>query len=182
MFQKHSNTSFYAPDFELPGINGQVHHLSRNLENYRAVAVVFICNHCPYVSSYLERLKEIQSEFKNSGFTLIAINPNDPKQRPEDSFEKMKSFAVEQDLNFPYLWDSSQDVARAFEAEVTPEAFLIDGAVKVRYKGAIDDNANAPENVQTPYLEQAIRSLLAGEEIAVTVTKAVGSPILWREA
>lgn len=115
----------YAPDFELPGVDGEVHHLAQYLEKYRAIGVIFMCNHCPYVGLYLERLKQIQTDFLASGFTLIGINANDATQYPEDSFENMKAFAATRNLNFPYLRDPTQDVARSFGASITPEAFFI---------------------------------------------------------
>ena len=102
----------YAPDFELPGIDGQVHHLSSYLRKWRGIAVIFMSNECPYVSSYLYRLKQIQSRFESQGVTLVGINANDLYQYPKDSFEKMKKFARVNQLNFPYLWDPTQDVAQ----------------------------------------------------------------------
>jgi len=91
----------YAPDFELPGVDGAVHHLRRYLSSHRAIAVVFMCNHCPYVRLYLERLKQIQSAFAEQGVVLIGINANDDAQYPDDSYEKMKQFAAQYQLNFP---------------------------------------------------------------------------------
>lgn len=170
----------YAPDFELPGIDDKVHHLSRYLEQWKVVGVVFICNNCSSVCSYLDRLKQIQAEFRNKGFTLIGINAHDANQYPEESFENMKKFAFEKNLDFPYLWDSTQDVAHSFGAQKTPEAFLIDNMGIVRYGGRIDDNA-LPEAVQVSYLQKAIAALLAGEEVSPKSTEPIGSPIKWRK-
>lgn len=170
----------YAPDFELPGIDDQVHHLASYRQHWRAVGVVFLCNDCPYVFSYLERLKQIQAQFRDKGFTLVAINANDANQNPKESFQNMKKFATERKLNFPYLWDTTQDVARSFGAEKTPEAFLIDEEGILRYSGQIDDNARNPKAVQVSYLRNAIAALLAGEEVSPKSTRAIGSPIAWR--
>lgn len=170
----------YAPDFELPGVDDRVHHLSRYLQEWKGVGVIFLCNECSYISSYLDRLKQIQSQFQNKGFTLIGINANDAKQSPADSFENMKKFALETQLNFPYLWDSTQDVAHSFGAHKTPEAFVIDNMGILRYNGPIDDNPNDPAAVQVPYLQSAIAALLAGEEISVKSAEATGSPLKWR--
>lgn len=170
----------YAPDFELPGIDGQVHHLSRYLKQWRAVGVVFLSNHCPYVLSYLDRLKVIQDQFYNQGLTLIGINANDANRYPEDNFPQMKTFARHRELNFPYLWDPTQDVACGFGVEKTPEAFLIDQSGILRYSGRIDDNPHNAEFVEHPYFEQAIASLLEGEAISPTSTEVVGSPLAWR--
>ncbi|MDZ8186385.1 MAG: thioredoxin family protein [Nostoc sp. ChiSLP02] len=166
----------YAPDFELPGIDGQVHHLSRYLEKFRAVGVVFICNHCPCVDLYLDRLKNIQAEFAPQGFTLIGMNGSDSSP----SFENMKAFAQRHELNFPYLWDPTQDVTRSFGATKTPMAFLIDSTGVVRYKGQIDDSPQDPSSVEKDYLRDAIISLFAGQEINIPQTEPIGSILIWR--
>lgn len=170
----------YAPDFELPGIDKQVHHLSRYLETFRAVGVIFICNHCSYVRSYIERLRQLQSEFRFQDCTLIGINANDAQQEPKEGFEEMKLFAQQVSLNFPYLWDPTQDVARSFGAGKTPEAFLIDQAGTLCYSGQIDDNPMHPEAVEVPYFRNAIAALLNNQEIKPTSTEAIGCPIQWR--
>jgi peroxiredoxin len=170
----------YAPDFELPGVDGNVHHLARYLERFRAVGVIIMCNHCPYVRLYLDRLKQIQSEFGGQEFTLVGINPNDDRQFPEDSFEQMKVFASEQQLNFPYLRDVTQEVARGFGADRTPHAFLIDQSGVLCYSGAIDDQPQDANAVQQPYLRRAIRQQLAGETIQTASTSAVGCSVKWR--
>ncbi len=170
----------YAPDFELPGTDDGVHHLAPYLERFQTIGVVFMCNHCPYVQMYLDRLKQIQAEFQSPKFTLVGINPNDAEQFPEDSFENMKTFATERQLNFPYLRDVAQDVARAFGATKTPQAFLVDQAGKIRYGGGIDDQPQAPSTVRSHYLRQAITQLLQGEPIAAPITEVVGCSVKWR--
>jgi len=171
----------YAPDFELPGTDGDVHHLAQYLKQFKAVGAVFICNHCPYVRMYIDRLKQIQQEFEAQGVTLIGINSNDEKSYPADSFEHMKQFAAEYQLNFPYLRDVTQDVAEAFGAEWTPEVFLLDQAGVLRYSGSVDDNAQNPAVVTSTYLKQAIAHLLAGSPIAATTTSPIGCSLKWRQ-
>jgi peroxiredoxin len=170
----------YAPDFELPGIDGSVHHLARYLEHYRAIGVVIMCNHCPYVKMYLERLKQIQTEFQAQTFTLVGINANDDRHYPEDSFEQMKIFAADHQINFPYLRDVTQDVARSFGAERTPEVFLIDQSGVLRYSGLVDDNAQNPEAVVHSYFRNAIAQLLANKPIDPDFTHAIGCSVKWR--
>jgi peroxiredoxin len=170
----------YAPDFELPGTDGMVHHLARYLETV-AVGVIFMCNHCPYVHLYLNRLKQIQADFQNQGFTLIGINANDDQRYPDDSFENMKRFVAEQQLNFPYLRDVTQDVAKTFGAERTPEAFLIDRSGILRYSGLIDDHAQDPGAVRVNYLRDAIAQLLLNGSVTVPSTHAVGCSVKWRQ-
>ncbi|MGE5655571.1 MAG: thioredoxin family protein [Actinomycetota bacterium] len=171
----------YAPDFELPGIDDEVHHLARYLEKYRVVAVVFMCNHCPYVRLYLDRLKQLQEDFQSQGVTLIGINANDAVQYPDDSFENMKTFAAAHQLNFPYIRDVTQDVAQSFGASRTPEVFLLDGEGKLRYRGLVDDNANDPGGVQAAYLRNAIAQLLKGEPVNPPTTEAIGCSVKWRQ-
>lgn len=179
---EHSNSSIhcYAPDFELPGTDGSVHHLARYLETFRGVGVVIMCNHCPFVRLYLDRLKQIQTDFQQQGFTLVGINSNDDSQFPEDSFDKMKTFVIEHDINFPYLRDVTQDVAQSFGAQRTPEVFLIDQAGFIRYRGAIDDSPQDANAVTVHYFRDAIERLLSEEEILLNSTSAIGCSVKWR--
>lgn len=170
----------YAPDFELPGTDNTVHHLARYLETLQAVGVVFMCNHCPYVKLYLERMKQLQAKFASQGFTLIGINPNDATQFPEDSFDKMKQFVVDQGLNFPYLRDETQDVAHSFGAKKTPHVFLLNQAGVLCYGGSIDDNPNQPDAVRFPYLQDAIAQILSGAPVKPTSTDPIGCSVKWR--
>jgi peroxiredoxin len=170
----------YAPDFELPGIDGTVHHLARYLESHQAVAVVFMCNHCPYVKLYLDRLKQLQADLGPRGFTLIGINPNDADRYPDDSFENMKSFAAANSLNFPYLRDVTQDVAQTFGATKTPHVFLLNKAGRLSYTGSVDDNAQDAAGVKITYLSSAIGQILANQPITLTATEPVGCSVKWR--
>ncbi|MDJ0535089.1 MAG: thioredoxin family protein [Xenococcaceae cyanobacterium MO_207.B15] len=170
----------YAPDFELPGMDEEVGHLGRYLKQYQAIAVIFISNQCPYVHQYLDRIKKIQADFHPQGFSFIAINSNDSGNTLQESFETMKGFAQQHNLSFPYLRDSTQDVAKSFGVQVTPEVFLLDNKSVVRYAGNIDDNPDAPDSVTSSYLRDSITSLLSGQEIATNYTEPVGTPIKWR--
>ncbi len=180
----------YAPDFELPGTDRSVHHLTRYLEKFRAVGVVIMSNHCPYVQLYLDRLKQIQADFQAQGFTLVAINgsdvnssdvnSSDEQSHSEEGFESMKTFAAEHQLNFPYLRDMTQDVVRSFGAAHTPEVYLLDRLGIIRYRGAIDDNPQNPQGVQRDYFRQAIVRLLLEQEIIVKSTNSIGCSVKWR--
>jgi len=169
----------YAPDFELPSVQGDVVHLGHYLENHTAVVVVFICNHCPYVKAYLSRLIDIQHDYQSKGVTLIGINSNDQQKYPEDSFDKMKVYAQEWGLNFPYLRDRNQDVANAFAATCTPEPFVIDKAGKVCYRGQIDDNYRDPDAVTSNDLRDSIDLILKGEQITKPMSAAIGCSVKW---
>ena len=170
----------YAPDFELPGIDKQVHHLGRYLNNFQAIGVVFIGNNCSRVEEYIEQLKKIQTTYESQGFTLIAINSNDSGGTIEESFEAMQDFAEKQQLNFPYLRDPTQDVAKSFGAQVIPEVFLIDSQAVIRYTGKIDDSAESTDSPVNFYFQNSIDALLTGAEISPNSTKPVGEPIKWR--
>ncbi|MFG3818761.1 MULTISPECIES: thioredoxin family protein [Limnothrix] len=170
----------YAPDFEIPGADGKVHHFATYLGQYKAAVVIFMCNHCPYVGMYLDRLKALQAEFEPQGVTLIGINANDANQFPEDSFDAMKVFARERGLNFPYLWDPTQDVADCFGAKKTPQAFLVDANSVMRYIGAVDDSPQDPSVVTQAYLRDAITSFLDEQPIAIAFTEAIGCSVKWR--
>jgi peroxiredoxin len=180
MEQTKTKIGSYAPDFELRGIDNQVHHLSRYLHRFRAVGVVTMSNHCHYVDNYIESLNSIQTHFQAQGFTLVGINGNDDRRYPEETFENMQSFATAHQLQFSYLRDTTQDVLRSFGATCTPEAFLIDESGILCYHGAIDDAAHQLRGAQQHYFHTAITQLLNGEAIAISKTDAIGRPIQWR--
>jgi peroxiredoxin len=170
----------YAPDFELPGIDNEVHHLRRYLEKFRAVGVISMSNHCPYVNSYLDRLKSIQREFAKSRFTLIGMNGTSVHEHSGSSLENMKAFAQDHHLNFPYLWDSTQDVTRSFGASKTPMAFLIDSDGILRYRGQIDNHPQEPSAMGKDYLRNAIACLCKGQAINLPETTPAGTSLIWR--
>ncbi len=170
----------YAPDFELPGIDRQVYHLGRYLEKFKAIGVVFLGNNCSYVNKYIDRLKQIQAEFAASSFTLVGINSNDTDSTLEKTFEAMIAFAEKNQLNFPYLRDPTQDVAKSFGARVIPEVFLLDSNAVIRYAGRIDDSPES-DQVQTPYLRNSIAALLAQQEINPSYIEPMGELIQWRK-
>ncbi|NJK38563.1 MAG: thioredoxin family protein [Oscillatoriales cyanobacterium RM2_1_1] len=177
---KGTSINSYAPDFELPGVDGGVHHLARYLEKFQVVGVVFLSNQSAHVQLYIDRLKQIQQDYQGQGVILVGINPNDIAQSPEDNFEEMKIFAASHGLNFPYVRDVTQDVAASFGAELLPEAFLLDHQGVLRYRGQIDDSPETPESVSTPYLRLAITQLLQNQSIDPVTTIPVGDPICWR--
>ena len=168
-----------AISFNLPGIDG-ANHVLAEYSGKNAVAVIFSCNHCPYVRAWEDRMVQIQADYAPKGVQLVAINANDAVKYPEDSFEKMKERAKEKHFNFPYLRDEKQEVARAYGAERTPEVFLFDKAGTLRYHGVIDDNYDSPNAVKAKYLRDAMDSVLSGKQPATTDTKPVGCSIKWK--
>jgi peroxiredoxin len=174
---------FELPSFELPSIDGEVGHLTRYLEKYKIVVVVFMCNHCPYVKAYIDRLIEIQAYFSDrfpNAVTLVGINSNDEVKYPEDSSVKMTEYAKNWGLNFPYLRDRNQEVAEAFGATCTPEPFVINHLGKLVYRGQIDDNYRDPKAVTQASLKLAIEQILNAESIATKMEPAIGCSIKWK--
>lgn len=167
-----------APDFSLPAVDGT----TRSLAGYAdrpLLALVQSCNHCPYVQAWEGRMSELQSAYRDRGFALVAVSSNDAETYPEDSFEEMAKRAREQGFTFDYLYDESQQLARALGAERTPEAFLFDGDRRLVYHGAIDDDRDGTA-VTTRYLRDAIEAVLAGGTPSVQETPAVGCTVKWK--
>jgi peroxiredoxin len=169
-----------APDFNLSGIDAKKYSLS-SFKDKNAIIVIFSCNHCPYVQANEDRIKQIQKDYKDKGVEVIAINSNDDKGYPEDSFDNMKKRAAEKKFNFLYLRDDIQSVAHAYDATHTPEIFLFDKERKLAFHGKIDDNWQEPNKVQNPYLRNALDELLAGKEISVPETFTIGCTIKWKK-
>jgi len=169
-----------APDFNLQGIDGKKYSLS-SFTDKKALIVIFSCNHCPYVQAYEDRMKQIQKDYQSKDVEVIAINSNEDKGYPEDSFENMKKRAADQKFNFLYLRDEEQSVARAYDATHTPEIFLFDGNRKLAFHGKIDDNWQEPDKVQNHYLRNALDELLGGKEISVPETFTIGCTIKWKK-
>ena len=167
------------PEFRnLPGVDGKSHSW-KEYSDKNILVVVFSCNHCPYVRAYENRMIALQREYGPKGVQVVAINSNDTKNYPEDSFDKMVLRAKEKGFNFPYLRDEDQSVAEAFGATHTPQFFIFDGERKLRYSGRMDDNWEHPEAVKENYLRDALDALLAGKDVAVPETYSIGCTIKW---
>ena len=168
-----------AVPFELPGVDDRGHALEDHADK-EAVAVIFTCNHCPYARAWEDRLIGIQADYAARGVQLVAINANDAKKYPADSFPRMKERSEQKGFNFPYLFDESQDVARAYGAELTPEVFLFDKDGALRYHGTVDDNYDDPAAVETHYFRDALEALIEGREPLTPETTPVGCTIKWK--
>jgi len=158
----------------LAGTDGKKHSLDE-YKDAKAVLVVFLCNHCPVARAYEERIKAIQHDYKAKGVQVVAINVNN---LPEDRLEKMIERARAQKFNFPYLYDPSQKIGRAYDAKTTPHVFLLDKERKLAYQGAIDDAMN-PEKAKEHYVRDALDALLAGKTPSITSTLPRGCSIKW---
>lgn len=169
-----------APEFaDLQGADGKRYSLS-SFEGKRVLVVVFSCNHCPYAQAYEGRLVSIQRDYGPKGVQLVAINSNDDKSYPEDSYANMVKRAGERGFNFPYLRDPDQKVVTDYGAVCTPHAFAFDRERKLRYRGRIDDSKD-PKQVKSEDLRDALDDMLAGGMVRVPDTKPFGCSIKWME-
>ena len=167
------------PEFrDLRGVDGKAHSTAE-YSGKNILVVAFSCNHCPYVRAYEDRIIALQREYGPKGVQVIAINSNETKNYPEDSFDKMVLRAQERGFNFPYLRDEDQSVAEAFGATHTPQFFAFDGERRLRYSGRMDDNWEHPEAVKKTYLRDALDALLGGKEVPVPETYSIGCTIKW---
>ncbi len=169
-----------APDFSLPATDGNTYSLT-DFADAKALLIVFMCNHCPYVKPKIEVMKALQIEFGSRGFQLIGINSNDAGDYPEDSFLGMQLTAKEKKLNFPYLHDETQGVARAFGASCTPDPFLFNAERKLVYHGRFDDALEPGQGQGTRWMANAIQAILQDRVPEKDFIYSVGCSIKWRQ-
>lgn len=168
-----------APDFELKSVNGSTVTL-KDLKNGGPFCVIFSCNHCPYVLAWEDRIIDIARTYSARGVKFVLVNANDPVKYPADSFDEMKKRAQMKDYPFHYLHDETQEAARAFDAERTPEVFLFNTDGRLAYHGAPDDNYDDPKAVARPYLRDALDALLNGKQPQTQDTQPQGCTIKWK--
>lgn len=170
-----------APDFSLPGVDGRIHTLS-NCRGPRGLLVMFICNHCPYVKAVLPRIIRDAHELTLLGIGCVAIAANDPAQYPEDGFEQMKLVAQENAFPFPYLFDESQQIARAYGAVCTPDFFGYNTALGLQYRGRLDasNRTTAPENARRELFD-AMRKIARTGQGPKEQIATIGCSIKWKD-
>lgn len=172
-----------AVDFKLKNVDGKMVSLA-DYKDDKGVVVVFTCNHCPFAIAYEDRLIALDKKYKKKGFPVVAINPNDVSQKPDDSYEGMVTRAKEKGFTFPYLHDETQDIAKAYGAVRTPHAFLLQndgsGNFTVAYIGAIDDDAQNQNVKKDKFIEKAIQALDSGKQPDPNFTKAIGCTVKWK--
>lgn len=154
--------------------------MMHSLHDYKckATLVVFICNHCPYVKARIGDIVALQSKFKPYELQVIGINSNDPNYKDE-GFDNMVAFAKEHNLNFPYLIDESQDIARSYGAVCTPDPFLfVEG--RLEFHGRINDALEPEANPAVPVMENNVRRLLKGEKLEKDFDPSIGCSIKWK--
>lgn len=178
-----------APDFDLPGVDGKNHTLAE-YDDADILAVLFTCNHCPSAQGAESRIKALVEEYAEESFQLIAISPNDPESVRlnelgysvyGDTLEDMKQHAIDNEFNFPFLYDGeTQSVSKAYGARATPHIFIFDKERILRYVGRIDDSKfGDPSTVKTRDAKIAIDEILAGKEVSTPRTRAHGCSTKW---
>jgi len=168
-----------APAFDLPDFDGK-HYSINNFKDAPALLVAFICCHCPYVKHIIEEFARMAAEYIDKGAAVVAINANNIEDYPQDRPEKMKEDAQRLGFKFPYLFDATQQTARAYKAVCTPDFFLFDNVRKLAYRGRMDDSR--PENnfpVTGKDLRAAMDALLTGAPVPSDQKPSLGCNIKW---
>jgi peroxiredoxin len=170
-----------APDFSLPGVDGKPYTLA-DIQGENGALIVFMCNHCPYVLAILERLIRDVKDLQALGIGVAAINANDPTQYPADSFENMKKMAAQHRFSFPYLFDESQDVARAYNAVCTPDFFGFDKGLGLQYRGRLDasNRDTAPIDAKRELFEAMALIAKTGHGPKTQIS-SMGCSIKWKQ-
>ena len=168
-----------APSFELPAADGGSHSLAE-ANGSPATVVLWTCNHCPYAIAWHDRLMEVGRDYGERGVRFFAVNSNDAEKYPQDSFEAMRERVAKDGWPMPYLHDESQEVARAYGAERTPDVFVFDSDGKLAYRGAPDADYEDPSQ-NASWLREALDDVLAGSAPRRPETEPVGCTIKWRE-
>lgn len=173
-----------AADFKLKNTDGKMVSLA-DYKDAKGFIVVFTCNHCPFAVKYEDRILALDKKYKKLGYPVIAINPNDAATVPDDDFDSMKKRAKQKGFTFPYLYDETQEIAKAYGATRTPHIFILQKSGTeniVRYIGSIDDNSDDASGVKEKYVENAVNALLEGKAVSPDLTKAIGCTIKWKKA
>jgi peroxiredoxin len=166
-----------SPNFSLKGVDGKIYSM-KDFKS-KAFLIVFICNHCPYVKARIKDIVDLQSKFNSSELQIIGINSNDSNYEGE-GFDNMIKFSQEHSLNFPYLIDETQNVARDFGAVCTPDPFLFNEDKKLVFHGKIND-ANDPSAIPTyNTMEENIKKLLKGQSLEKEFDPSIGCSIKWK--
>jgi len=169
-----------APDFNLPGVDGR-HWSLADCRGPNGLLVMFICNHCPYVKHVQAGIVELAEDYTHKGISFIAINSNDVDNHPADSPQNMKLDARRLGYTFPYLFDESQEVARAYSAACTPDFYVFDEELLCVYRGQMDDSR--PGNgkpVTGKHLRDALDNILSGEPVSEEQKPSIGCNIKWK--
>ena len=169
------------PSFNLPNVMNNKTYSEDNLSTDLGTVIMIICNHCPYVIHYHDQIQSLVSKYQKNDIQFVAISSNDVINYPQDSPDKMKNLFNKLNLNIPYLYDESQEIAKLFKAECTPEFYLFNYEKKLIYRGRMD--ASSPGNdfeVDGKDLRKAIDSHLSGDKISYKQFPSMGCNIKWK--
>ena len=169
-----------AASFQLPGVDSKTYSLE-TFSDKNVLVIIFMCNHCPYVKAVLQRLIALQAETAHKGVQLIGINSNDVDRYPDDSMENMQKITKEKGINFPYLLDVSQEMAKTYDAVCTPDIYVYGKERKLLYRGRIDDNWEHEEKVTQRNLKEALDCIVAGKEVPREQISSIGCSIKWKQ-
>jgi peroxiredoxin len=172
------NTGEKSPDFKLKGVDNKIYSL-KDFDSSNSLLVVFICNHCPYVRARIGDIVNLQSMFKTSELQVVGINSNDPNYEGE-GFDNMIKFAREYKLNFPYLIDDTQLIAKAYGAVCTPDPFLFDQERRLVFHSRINDALEPEMTPKVSVMENNVRRVLRGEKIEKDFDPSIGCSIKWK--
>lgn len=169
-----------ASDFSLMGIDGQTYSL-KSFKGSEVLVVIFMCNHCPYVQAIWGRLVDLAKKYSDNGVSFVGINPNFHPDYPLETMENMVKYAKKYKMNFPYLLDETQDVAKNYHALCTPDIYVFDKKRELTYHGRIDDSWSDETQVKKHELGLAISSALQGKVLNFDPHPSIGCSIKWRD-
>ena len=172
------NLGSLLPTFDLKTVEGKSFS-QKDFQGGKALVVMFICNHCPYVQAVEDRLLDLATRLQPQGARFVAICANDPQEYPEDAPAALLQRWREKKYPFPYLVDESQDVAKAFGAVCTPDLFVYGPDLRLAYRGRLDDSWKDPRRVTKRELEEAVLAVLKGQAVSPAQSPAMGCSIKW---
>jgi peroxiredoxin len=176
------NLGTVAPSFSLPEAGSGKHYTLDNVRGEKGTLVIFICNHCPYVLHVMPEVMRVVKDYPQLG--VVAISSNDIVAYPQDGPDKMAEFAKEWGMNFPYLFDETQEVAQAYDAACTPDFYLFDQADKLVYRGRLDESrprVEVPKPLTGKDLRGAIQALVSGQILSEIQFPSMGCNIKWKQ-
>jgi peroxiredoxin len=174
------NFGWHAVEFDLPGVDGRRHSLA-SARGPNGVLVMFICNHCPYVKAVLDRIVRDCNDLAAQGVGSVAIMSNDPAEYSEDSFDNMKRVARERSFPFPYVFDESQALARAYDAQCTPDFFGFNAKLELQYRGRLDASRTSPVPNARRDLYEAMLAVARTGQGPKDQIASIGCSIKWRK-
>ncbi len=173
------NFGWPAVDFDLPATDGKRYTIS-DVKGANGLLVMFICNHCPYVKAVIDRIVRDCTELARDGVGCVAISSNDASRYPEDSFENMQRVARDLRFPFPYLWDESQTIARAYDAVCTPDFFGFNRDLKLQYRGRLDASRTSPVPNARRELYEAMKMIASTGQGPAEQIASMGCSIKWK--